>query len=99
MSAWIFTLDGVWSPCIVRRNNDGGLGSRLLVNAAQGLLEPGMSGSPIVVNNGINGMAIGVFCLSRGMDGKEGGPQPRLVRDLPSWLLHELGWHHGEATP
>jgi hypothetical protein len=97
MPAWIFSLDGQWFQCVVSRNNDAtGLGSRLWVSSTKEcLLAPGMSGSPIVVDNSINGMAIGVFCLSRGMEGKEGGPQPRLVRDLPGWLLHEFGWHHG----
>ena len=92
----MLSLDGHWSQCTVRRNNDAtGLGSRLWVSSTtEGLLAPGMSGSPIVVDNGINGMAIGVFCLSRGLEGKEGGPQPRLLHDLPGWLLHDLGWHH-----
>ena len=74
-------------------------GSRLWVSGTdEGSLTPGMSGSPIVVNNGVNGMAIEMFCLSSGLERKEGGPQPRLVRDLPGWLLHEFGWHHGEGV-
>jgi hypothetical protein len=62
-------------------------------------LEPGMSGSPTAVDKGVNGTAIGVFCLSSGLERKEAGAQPHLVRELPGWLLHEFGWHHSEAMP
>jgi hypothetical protein len=91
MPARIFSVDGQWSQCIMYRNND----TTGLSSAAEGSLAPGMSGSPIVVNNGINGVAIGVFCVSHGSARKEGGPQPRLARDLPGWPLQEFSWHHG----
>jgi hypothetical protein len=98
--AWLLSLTREWVPCLVHRNanSTGGSGGRLWVESAtEGSLLPGMSGSPIVVDNGVNGMAIGVFCLCRGLDGKEGGPQPRLIDNLPGWLLNEFGWHHGEG--
>jgi hypothetical protein len=41
----------------------------------------GMSGSPIIAENGT---AIGIVCLSGG--GKEGGPNARLMGNLPVWF-------------
>jgi hypothetical protein len=51
----------------------------------------GMSGSPIVADDG---SAIGIVCTSGGgtdLDKHiEGGPNPRLVNNLPGWLLRQL---------
>jgi len=60
-----------------------------VVDAAEGIVG-GMSGSPIVANNG---SAIGVICTSGGTSEvhTEGGGNPRLVGNLPGWLLHKLG--------
>ena len=48
---------------------------------ASGLIQSGMSGSPIVDDNGA---AIGVVCLS------ERAPNPRLVHHLPVGLLRQM---------
>jgi hypothetical protein len=59
-------------------------------------IEGGMSGSPIVTDEG---MAIGVVSIAAGFvtdDGRElgrpreGGPNPNLGGNLPGWLLGEL---------
>jgi hypothetical protein len=58
-------------------------------NAAEDI-EGGMSGSPIVTENG---KAIGVACLSSGGDDlhhREGGPNPCLMRNLAGWFLKML---------
>jgi hypothetical protein len=51
----------------------------------------GMSGSPIIAEDG---SAIGVVCLASGKPGDDlptaGGPNPRLMGNLPGWLLAKL---------
>jgi hypothetical protein len=42
----------------------------------------GMSGSPVISDEG---EAIGIVCLGSNLPGCS---NPRLVRDLPTWLLH-----------
>jgi hypothetical protein len=74
--AWLLSLDGRWCRCTVRHN-----GSMLWIsNAADGIVG-GMSGSPIVADDG---SAIGIVCTSGS------GPNPRLTHYLPGWLLQEL---------
>jgi Trypsin-like peptidase domain len=84
-SAWLLSLDGRWCRCTVRHS-----GSILWIsNAADGIVG-GMSGSPIVADDG---SAIGIVCTSGGGIGvhTEGGPNPRLTHNLPGWLLRQLG--------
>lgn len=84
--AWLFSLDDEWSKCVVGCNNFG----PLWIKDAIGRIRGGMSGSPIV---NINGRAIGVVCTSGGgtdlESHTEGGPNPRLTRNLPGWLLRQ----------
>lgn len=83
--AWLLSLEGRWFRCTVGHNG-GMLG---VVGAAEGIVG-GMSGSPITANDGL---AIGIICTSGGTGEvhTEGGPNPRLVGNLPGWLLHQLG--------
>jgi hypothetical protein len=49
-----------------------------------------MSGSPVLLGDG---SAIGVVCVSGGVDPRlytEGGPNPRLMTNLPGWCLRAL---------
>jgi hypothetical protein len=94
--AWLLALDGHWFPCEARATSYLGLthagvpigfGLLELTKATDGVM-PGMSGSPILNKHG---EAIGVVCLSGGKDERrtEGGPNPRLLGNLPGWLLEE----------
>jgi Trypsin-like peptidase domain len=75
---WMLSLEGRWFRCAVRYSRDG----PLWISDAEQRIAGGMSGSPIISDQG---MAIGVVCLGGGQQ-YEGGPNPRLVRDLPRWL-------------
>jgi Trypsin-like peptidase domain len=84
--AWLLSLDGRWCRCLVRHN-----GCMLWISDASKGIFGGMSGSPIVADDG---SAIGIVCTSGGGTGvihTEGGPNPRLVHSLPAGLLGELG--------
>ena len=85
--AWLLSLDGRWFKCNVK-SYDGG---RFLISDADEPIRGGMSGSPIVA---MDGSAIGVVCTSqRGQNGEDlnrGGPNARLFRNLPGWLLRPL---------
>jgi hypothetical protein len=82
--ACLLSLEGRWFRCTVRQ--DGGMLG--VAGAAEGIVG-GMSGSPIVANNG---SAIGVMCASGGTgEVHTEGVGPRLVGNLPGWLLHQLG--------
>jgi hypothetical protein len=63
--------------------------SRVWIIGAAKKIEGGMSGSPIVNDNCF---AIGVVCAGWDTDGERwpSGPNPRLVHNLPGWLLQEL---------
>jgi hypothetical protein len=84
---WLLSLDCEWFPCIVGYIKwvDGPL---LITNAAQ-LIVGGMSGSPVVSGDG---SAIGIVCLGGNTD--KNINNPRLMRDLPGWLLRA---QHGAA--
>jgi hypothetical protein len=77
---WVLSLDGKWFRCTVKymKRRDGPL---LVSDAAQPIVR-GMSGSPIVSDNG---SAIGIVCLG---SNRYGCNNPRLLRDLPGWLLN-----------
>jgi hypothetical protein len=86
--AWLFSLDGRGCRCQVSYR---GSGQCLSIDKATDGIRGGMSGSPIVIDNGA---AVGVVCLGGGGPGEAhtaGGPNPRLTQNLPGWLLHELG--------
>ena len=53
----------------------------LYVSDAEQPIAPGMSSSPIISDDGA---AIGIVCLGSNL---KGCPNPRLMRDLPGWLL------------
>ena len=64
----------------------------LWIDDAQCSIEGGMSGSPILNEDGL---AIGVVCTSSGGPNLEnhtaGGPNPCLTHHLPGWVLRALG--------
>jgi hypothetical protein len=82
--AWLLSIDGKWSSCEVEHRPN----SPLWITNATGGIVGGMSGSPIILDDG---SAIGIVCLSSTtVDLKvqhEGGPNPRLSQHLPGWLL------------
>jgi hypothetical protein len=80
--AWLLSLKNAWFRC--RLTHFGGPLS--ITDAAEGIV-PGMSGSPIVADNGA---AIGVVCCSTGAGDEpptEGSPNARLNYNLPVWLV------------
>jgi hypothetical protein len=85
-TAWLLSLDKRWCRCVVRH-----VGGPLWFSDAADGIHGGMSGSPVLLSDG---SAIGVVCTSGGTDSKpdtEGGPNPRLVHNLPGWCLQALG--------
>jgi hypothetical protein len=83
--AWLRNLKGEWFPCTVEDT-----GGALWISNAKDGIAAGMSGSPIVADDGA---AIGVVCTAGGVKADiytEGGPNPRLAHHLPGWLLREL---------
>jgi hypothetical protein len=85
-TAWLLSLDKRWCRCIVRHNG----GPLWLSGAADGI-HGGMSGSPVMLDDGT---AVGVVCAAGGGPGSrlytEGGPNPRLMHNLPGWCLNAL---------
>jgi hypothetical protein len=80
---WLLSLDCNWFGCSVKYTKR--FETRLSIfDTAQPILG-GMSGSPIISDDGA---AIGVVCLTTNLRSSEGMINPRLVRDLPGWLLH-----------
>ncbi len=83
---WLLFLDGCWAPCTVRSHHGGAL---WITEAIKEIVD-GMSGSPILSDDG---RALGVLCTSGGTVGERhtgGGPQPQLSACLPGWLLPGL---------
>lgn len=90
--AWLRDLDGRWHPCTAGHNG----GAIFLLDAKNGI-KGGMSGSPIVSDDG----AIGVVCVGGGPDMEvqtEGGPNPRLTHHLPAGLLRDMESHKTPMT-
>jgi hypothetical protein len=84
--ALLLSLSNKWFTCRIRHAPDGML---MILDAAEGIAG-GMSGSPILAEDGT---AIGVICLGSGNNGDlptEGGPNPRLIGNLPVWFLKAL---------
>ena len=85
---FLLGLEGEWFGCQVQwmKSIDGPLWVSKLAQSIEG----GMSGSPIVSENG---NAIGIIATSVMEKGKDaatdefGASNPRLMRDLPLWLL------------
>jgi hypothetical protein len=77
-SARMLSLNGQWFRCQVTSN-----GGRLWIVDAEDDIIGGMSGSPILSNDGV---AIGVVCAGVS---RKGGPNPRLTFGLPGWMLRE----------
>jgi hypothetical protein len=85
--AWLLSLDNKWFRCTVQYRNNGGF----WINDAAKEIRGGMSGSPIISDDGA---AIGIVCVAGGtMLGHHtaGGPNPRLRLNLPGWVLAESG--------
>jgi hypothetical protein len=84
---WLLSLEGKWFGCAVdyMKFVDGPL---YITHCAQPIAG-GMSGSPII---SAQGMAIGVVCVANDSSCGDtaNGPNPRLVRDLPGWLLRGI---------
>ena len=84
--AWMFSLDGHPFRCTAHCDEYG----PLWIEQSQADIVGGMSGSPIVADNG---SAIGVLCTSAHRGGaassREGGPNPRLATNLPGWFLRQ----------
>lgn len=84
--AWLLSLDCRWTRCAVEAIPEGGL---WIVDAPDGI-RGGMSGSPIVTDDG---RVIGIIGISSGAADEiqtKGGPQARLSCDLPGWILKAL---------
>ena len=80
--AWLLSLKNAWFRCHLTHFG----GPLSITDAAEGIV-PGMSGSPIV---GDDGSAIGVVCCSTGAGDEpptEGSPNARLNYNLPVWLV------------
>jgi hypothetical protein len=79
---WMLSLQGKWFGCSIRymKHRDG----PLFVSNADQAVDLGMSGSPIISDESA---AIGVVCL--GSD-QLGCKNPRLVRDLPAWIVRDV---------
>jgi len=85
--AFLLSLSNEWFSCTVWHfPND-----MLNIENAADAIAGGMSGSPIIAEDG---SAIGVFCLGSGRPDddrpSQGGPNPRLMGNLPGWLLNQL---------
>jgi|SRR4029077_8339880 Trypsin-like peptidase domain len=80
---WLLSLDGEWFSCDVQQ-----IGRALWIeNAAQPIVG-GMSGSPIIAEDG---RAIGVACMSSSSDNNRGGgPNPYLADVLPAWAFWRM---------
>lgn len=82
-SAWLISLEGELIRCTVQSYGVG-----LVVSDASAPLVGGMSGSPILSDDGA---ALGVFVTSTrvgdSMDSRTGGPQPWLTQQLPGRFL------------
>ena len=80
---WLLRLDGDWGNCVVEHVEANVI---WITNATKGIIG-GMSGSPIVNDDG---SAIGVLnCGGGSLDAlqTEGGPEARLTHCLPGWVL------------
>jgi len=84
--ALLLSLNGRWFECNINSIHGGSF----WISDAEEPIRGGMSGSPILA---MDGSAIGVVCAGTqsedGVDLNTGGPNTRLFRNLPGWLLRE----------
>ncbi len=85
---FLLSLEGEWVRCQVewKERIDGPLWVSKLAQSIEG----GMSGSPIVSENGNALGIVAASVMEKGKDGATdefGASNPRLTRDLPLWLL------------
>jgi len=86
--AWLLSLGQKWFRCTIEYAKE--LDGPLWISATEQPIVSGMLGSPIVSDNRA---AMGICCpssVSSSKDHNAGGPNPRLFRDLPAWLLRDL---------
>lgn len=86
---WLFSLEGHWFSCSLQH-----VGGPLWASDALDGIRGGMSGSPILMDDG---KAVGIVVSGGGVEAEddddaptEGGPEPWLVGNLPGWLLREI---------
>jgi hypothetical protein len=76
---WLLSLTGRWFRCTAEHS-----GGPLWLRHANEDIPPGMSGSPIVADDG---SAVGVVCTGSDSHADAiSGPQPRLAYNLPVWF-------------
>ncbi len=86
-AAWVLTLDGKWCRCIAEHNNRW-----IWIVKGNPLIEGGMSGSPILADDGTVIGIVSTGCQLRSCDGRPlpnpgpAGPNPALEDNLPGWL-------------
>jgi hypothetical protein len=85
--AWLPSLDRRWFRCTAQH-----YGGPLWLSNSDESIVSGMSGSPIVADDGF---AIGVLCTGNESDvDSDSGPQPRLAYNLPVWF-----WPRAPSKP
>lgn len=86
---WLLSLEGEWFGCTVNCESS----SPVYITHTAQPIKGGMSGSPIILGDGT---AIGVLCASMvtfkngervDLMDEIGSANPRLMRDLPGWLI------------
>jgi hypothetical protein len=81
LPALLLSLDGRrWFYCTIRH-----FGGPLWITHPAETIRSEMAGSPIVT---ISGAPVGVICTAAAP--WEGGPNPRLIHNLPGWLLRDI---------
>jgi hypothetical protein len=84
--AFLLSLNNHWFPCKVQHAPN----NMLSIFDAADEIAGGMSGSPIIAEGG---RAIGIVCTGSEIEGGAstlGGPNPRLMGNLPGWFLKTL---------
>lgn len=77
--AWLLSLQNKWFECTIRH-----VGGPLWIEDASRAIAGGMSGSPVLSDNG---SAVGIVCAGAGELATHGGPNPNLTLNLPGWCL------------
>ena len=80
--AWLLSVEGEWFAC--RVDYDTLVDGPLLIDEPAQPIQDGMSGSPVISDNGD---AIGILCCTMDSQFYDESPNPRLVRDLPRRFL------------
>ena len=82
-SVWLLSLNGRWIKRYAETIGNDGC-RPLWIDADTNTTEAGMSGSPVLADDG---SAVGLISTS---NTKRFGPNPNLMGCLPGWLLREL---------